>query len=308
MSQQNKQRNVTMTKTNWVNELFHAVRGDDVAGVRQWIEEDAGATLFEQATWRGRSILAWAATHDAHQSVTLLMERFGTRQGERPLPLNAAYDQPLAEALLRGNLLVALKLLPYSTTQDFGGENPSMTCLAALSDRDDPEPCLTLALSIEPGAALEFSGQRGLTPLMAACGVGSVKSIRKLLPLSDATARDGSGGDALMHAAAAGCEEGVKMLLGLCDPLNRDHEGKNALMQSLAISSVACFSLLLPVSDLDALDSKDRSVLDCLDPYEDDQKKEVFRSLFEAERCRRERVVLNAAAHAASIVKRSARI
>ena len=100
----------------------------------------------------------------------------------------------------------------------------------------------------------------GETPLMLAANFGNLECAALLLPVSSATQKDKDGWTALMHAAAGGDPRCVELLLPVSNALEADEEGRTALMLA-ARGHPQCVAALLPASDPLAKNHRGRSAL-----------------------------------------------
>ena len=127
------------------------------------------------------------------------------------------------------------------------------TALMFAAKHDQPE-CLALLL---PRSNPDFKDSYGKTALMLAASFGNLECVALLLPISNALETDQEGRTALM-LAACGHPQCVAALLPASDPLAKDNRGDTALMAALAHAThvdradLEAFSILLPISDLDA--------------------------------------------------------
>lgn len=145
-------------------------------------------------------------------------------------------DQALGQAAIAGDAKEARRLLAMGASTrawlPIAGpfcDSATALGLALLHGRED---CVDLLLpASDLDKAIRLAGAHR-SALMAAAGLSGALFVEKLLPLSDALAKDSQGVDALMAATDNADETAFAALLPHSDPRSQNAIGRTALMNA----------------------------------------------------------------------------
>jgi len=212
--------------------------------------------------FQGADIAVHGAARNGHvDCLALLVEAMGPVAG---CPLNAwgAGETPLMAAVSKGRIACARLRLPISDVNHRSLRDSAPNSALALAIDGGHTECVQLLLDAGQSLLNFFEPDtRGFTPLIQAAIGGHADIVELLLPFFKHTIDARSRmlqGTALMHAAAAGKPACVRKLLPLSDATAVDIEGRNALLLSVlcvqmlgidANNALECIRALLPFCD-----------------------------------------------------------
>lgn len=195
--------------------------------------------------------LAAKAGFDFHLMKALLLALDESKENDkRRTPLmhfsHLGHPKALALALSRGEDPVAL-------------DHHGNTALHIAAEAESPA-CAKLLIAADPSMALCVN-EIGMTPLMNAALLGRIACVHALIAVSDTSAVDMEGWNALICAADEGALDVIALLLPSADPGHRDRFGLNALDHACAEGHAQCIPLLLTRFDPRLSDSQGRTAL-----------------------------------------------
>ena len=208
-----------------------------------------------------RTLSPWPASERARVLQAELLAAIQNDDGPAVLDAMARGAEPLGSC---GEGLSGIGAAAYAAAPAALG---AMSAFAAGQERLLELSALMLAANSRPGSveclkiliAAGFdpktADRTGDTAFIHAAQGGALEALLFLLPLSDPLHSNKEGCDALMMAARQKHVECVRALLSICDPRRKNGQGHCALSFSIGPDSterLACFELLLPVSDLGA--------------------------------------------------------